>query len=211
MLFRSPHAAPDPQPSIAASQPMGIVEPTAPIDEAAQRLISARGFDVRDPRLVGIQDALDVPVVKDKTAALRGTLGAILGGARGASADQGEEDDDTLTRRIVYSLLGAGLGIAAFPVGKRVLAAWRGRPIPKVTLPVPQGRLGAGAVGKMIPAGGDLKSTAQIAQETYGSVPVAKPNPIIEAALQAAPPPPAERSEERRVGKECRSRWSPYH
>src|SRR5260370_37741159 len=23
--------------------------------------------------------------------------------------------------------------------------------------------------------------------------------------------PPAERSEERRVGKECRSRWSPYH
>src|SRR3712207_6952862 len=24
-------------------------------------------------------------------------------------------------------------------------------------------------------------------------------------------PPPAARSEERRVGKECRSRWSPYH
>src|SRR3989475_9431284 len=24
-------------------------------------------------------------------------------------------------------------------------------------------------------------------------------------------PSPAERSEERRVGKECRSRWSPYH
>src|SRR5258708_38151289 len=24
-------------------------------------------------------------------------------------------------------------------------------------------------------------------------------------------PPSAERSEERRVGKECRSRWSPYH
>ena len=24
-------------------------------------------------------------------------------------------------------------------------------------------------------------------------------------------PHPAERSEERRVGKECRSRWSPYH
>src|SRR3712207_8278829 len=23
--------------------------------------------------------------------------------------------------------------------------------------------------------------------------------------------PPADRSEERRVGKECRSRWSPYH
>ena len=25
------------------------------------------------------------------------------------------------------------------------------------------------------------------------------------------PPPPLCRSEERRVGKECRSRWSPYH
>src|SRR3989449_1726531 len=24
-------------------------------------------------------------------------------------------------------------------------------------------------------------------------------------------PPPGDRSEERRVGKECRSRWSPYH
>ena len=29
-----------------------------------------------------------------------------------------------------------------------------------------------------------------------------------ELAPRAAP---AERSEERRVGKECRSRWSPYH
>src|ERR1039457_7695239 len=26
-----------------------------------------------------------------------------------------------------------------------------------------------------------------------------------------APPPALRRSEERRVGKECRSRWSPYH
>ena len=25
------------------------------------------------------------------------------------------------------------------------------------------------------------------------------------------PPVPSSRSEERRVGKECRSRWSPYH
>src|SRR3712207_8238736 len=29
--------------------------------------------------------------------------------------------------------------------------------------------------------------------------------------LRTLPPPRAERSEERRVGKECRSRWSPYH
>src|SRR5256885_4791845 len=30
-------------------------------------------------------------------------------------------------------------------------------------------------------------------------------------ARAATPLPPDERSEERRVGKECRSRWSPYH
>src|ERR1017187_385589 len=30
-------------------------------------------------------------------------------------------------------------------------------------------------------------------------------------AAAAAPPPSPDRSEERRVGKECRSRWSPYH
>src|SRR2546429_2026914 len=29
--------------------------------------------------------------------------------------------------------------------------------------------------------------------------------------LSRVPPPPVARSEERRVGKECRSRWSPYH
>src|SRR2546429_1442877 len=31
------------------------------------------------------------------------------------------------------------------------------------------------------------------------------------AALRLALPHPGARSEERRVGKECRSRWSPYH
>ena len=30
-------------------------------------------------------------------------------------------------------------------------------------------------------------------------------------ALEVSVPEQAERSEERRVGKECRSRWSPYH
>src|SRR5256885_15347711 len=30
-------------------------------------------------------------------------------------------------------------------------------------------------------------------------------------ASPAPPSPPVSRSEERRVGKECRSRWSPYH
>src|SRR3712207_8304906 len=37
------------------------------------------------------------------------------------------------------------------------------------------------------------------------SIPVAIPTSLILS------PPPAPRSEERRVGKECRSRWSPYH
>ena len=32
-----------------------------------------------------------------------------------------------------------------------------------------------------------------------------------ELATLAPPPPEMQRSEERRVGKECRSRWSPYH
>ena len=33
----------------------------------------------------------------------------------------------------------------------------------------------------------------------------------IRREFQGRPTPIAERSEERRVGKECRSRWSPYH
>ena len=34
---------------------------------------------------------------------------------------------------------------------------------------------------------------------------------IITAVYKAGPGHPVLRSEERRVGKECRSRWSPYH
>ncbi len=32
-----------------------------------------------------------------------------------------------------------------------------------------------------------------------------------ELVVRALPPGKRDRSEERRVGKECRSRWSPYH
>src|SRR5256885_4597448 len=40
----------------------------------------------------------------------------------------------------------------------------------------------------------------------------AERRPSSRGTAPAAPPqPPDERSEERRVGKECRSRWSPYH
>src|SRR2546430_3978818 len=38
-----------------------------------------------------------------------------------------------------------------------------------------------------------------------------KPAPAAAPVPAKAAPPPAPRSEERRVGKECRSRWSPYH
>jgi len=37
------------------------------------------------------------------------------------------------------------------------------------------------------------------------------PGRLEAVAVAAAPALAAERSEERRVGKECRSRWSPYH
>src|SRR6266536_5361203 len=46
-----------------------------------------------------------------------------------------------------------------------------------------------------------------------GALPISAPRqPPGEVALPLLPGPLAEqRSEERRVGKECRSRWSPYH
>src|SRR5258707_6296895 len=45
------------------------------------------------------------------------------------------------------------------------------------------------------------------------AAPAAAPKPVV-TSVNAVPPlaaPAARRSEERRVGKECRSRWSPYH
>ena len=44
--------------------------------------------------------------------------------------------------------------------------------------------------------------------------PVSSPgdfNSVVEISKAVTWPVIAERSEERRVGKECRSRWSPYH
>ena len=50
----------------------------------------------------------------------------------------------------------------------------------------------------------DCKSTAKAAMKKFGS---------LRNVLEASPKElqEIERSEERRVGKECRSRWSPYH
>jgi len=51
---------------------------------------------------------------------------------------------------------------------------------------------------------GHLKSVAQ-------AYPVPKPKTVTKAAIDKELKLPHNRSEERRVGKECRSRWSPYH
>src|SRR2546421_8044878 len=44
-----------------------------------------------------------------------------------------------------------------------------------------------------------------------GRVAVADTRAVVAGRAQPARPVAASRSEERRVGKECRSRWSPYH
>ena len=44
--------------------------------------------------------------------------------------------------------------------------------------------------------------------ETYGNAVAAANKPFIDSLMAKYP---MTRSEERRVGKECRSRWSPYH
>ena len=50
----------------------------------------------------------------------------------------------------------------------------------------------------------NLANAPVVADKTSASSAVVAPiTPVVEAT--------AERSEERRVGKECRSRWSPYH
>src|SRR5260370_42018849 len=49
-------------------------------------------------------------------------------------------------------------------------------------------------------------SSKRIATNRWG-----KPAAIFAADSGDASGSPTERSEERRVGKECRSRWSPYH
>ena len=46
---------------------------------------------------------------------------------------------------------------------------------------------------------------------TLATEETAEPTPLTEDEAETPEPVPEERSEERRVGKECRSRWSPYH
>ena len=66
-----------------------------------------------------------------------------------------------------------------------------------------KGSLGAGFL---------IKTPGHWKNASPGSPSLWKTSPRRNAsAIRARRSSPAERSEERRVGKECRSRWSPYH
>src|SRR3712207_9127032 len=69
---------------------------------------------------------------------------------------------------------------------------------------VPASTGAAKAIGLVVPElQGKLHGFAVRAPVPTGSV--------VDLTVQAARQTSVERSEERRVGKECRSRWSPYH
>ena len=55
---------------------------------------------------------------------------------------------------------------------------------------------------------GDVVYAQPLATDLRAQFPDARIEWIVESAFSALP---VLRSEERRVGKECRSRWSPYH
>ena len=60
----------------------------------------------------------------------------------------------------------------------------------------------------------DLQTFTEGAKEAYGFASIPWHNNVIvvdNPLIMALAAPVAGRSEERRVGKECRSRWSPYH
>src|SRR5258707_6594097 len=60
----------------------------------------------------------------------------------------------------------------------------------------------------------DVKLVSMVPQEDYPLVKHLVPERVLFSTISAAAyrvPVKTRRSEERRVGKECRSRWSPYH
>ena len=63
--------------------------------------------------------------------------------------------------------------------------------------------------GNKIPSSGKLKFiTSPVGTSTVNKF---VPPAWLVVFKTTDPAPPPSRSEERRVGKECRSRWSPYH
>ena len=57
----------------------------------------------------------------------------------------------------------------------------------------------------------DRRVPAELGQESQASSCLRKGTPLASRVAQGVSSPSSSRSEERRVGKECRSRWSPYH
>src|SRR5688572_32652332 len=62
----------------------------------------------------------------------------------------------------------------------------------------------------------DCDWSSDVCSSDLSSGPIVNKSPIGSTATSSPPAPiiaisPNNRSEERRVGKECRSRWSPYH
>src|SRR6266849_7302900 len=53
--------------------------------------------------------------------------------------------------------------------------------------------------------------SSDVCSSDLGSTRVIRCSSFAHFSSRSAALPPAQRSEERRVGKECRSRWSPYH
>src|SRR3712207_7135298 len=70
-----------------------------------------------------------------------------------------------------------------------------------------------------LPISGKDQSTSGVTVRGFRQrLPVSDPGAVVDGAPAGVAPAPAaflveegDRSEERRVGKECRSRWSPYH
>ena len=88
----------------------------------------------------------------------------------------------------------------------------------KITMEVPAPAAGvikhSAAEGDEVDVGSVVGEIDESAEKPAGGAPAAAEAapaeaPAAQAAQESAPAAP--RSEERRVGKECRSRWSPYH
>ena len=62
-----------------------------------------------------------------------------------------------------------------------------------------------GQLTEMLSGKAQIETLMQALQAVTDTLAAVSEEGILSLAL------PAERSEERRVGKECRSRWSPYH
>ena len=71
-------------------------------------------------------------------------------------------------------------------------------------------RTAVAATSLVLIAGGAGLASAQLLR-VGSTIRWDRERPVPDWLATAAPALLAERSEERRVGKECRSRWSPYH